>query len=167
MKSGDRGKAGKYVDTVLRTDFKHLQGDLERKCTDDALVKAVQTMMRWEKPPAKGWLFEVVREYRERANAPEKKQPKRRGPPKRRGRSPSPPPAKRVTKSKAKPPPLAGQDPNQGGSGVATADASSELAQFRALVTRADMALKGETESRVGCDPRPEPCKMRRVGDVE
>ena len=61
MKSGDKGKVGKYVDTVLRTDFKHLQGDLERKCTDDALVKAVQTMMRWEKPPAKGWLFEVVR----------------------------------------------------------------------------------------------------------
>ena len=89
-----------------------------------------------------------------------------REPPKRRGRSPSPPPAKRVTKSKAKPAPLANQDSNEGEPDVATAEPSSEIDELRALIKQADMARKGEkVVVAKGDRSRPKACKVRRAGE--
>ena len=147
MEAGDDKKVGAYVHTVLKTDFKHLKGADQKKCQDEGLVRAVQKKMRWDLPPAKAWLFTVLRSHRERAEAPEQEKPKRRAPTRRRSPSPSPPPpAKRSepTPAPAKPVPLAEQNLNEDESGVAAADASSELDQLRAAVERAEKARTGE-----------------------
>ena len=93
MEPGDDKKVGAYVHQILKTDFAGLQGDDQKKCADEALVKAVQTKMRWDKPPAKEWLFTVLCQHRAQAEAPaaEPKRGRAPGP-----QFPSPPPKRRV-----------------------------------------------------------------------
>ena len=77
MEEGDDEEVGEFVHQKLQTDFADLQGDDEKKCRDDALVEAVRKKMRWDLPPAKKWLFEVLCSHRARAEAPEEKPKKR------------------------------------------------------------------------------------------
>ena len=169
MEAGDDKKVGAYVHTVLKTDFKHLKGADQKKCQDEGLVRAVQKKMRWDLPPAKAWLFTVLRSHRERAEAPEQEKPKRRAPTRRRSPSPSPPPPAKLSKPApppAKPAPPANQDPNASALDVATPSASSELDQLRALLERAEMARTGEKVVQVG-GGRQKAVEMRRVGEAE
>ena len=132
---------------LLQGKYADLPGNDQKKCRDEALLEDVRVKMGWDYAPGSGFLFDEVRDHRERAEAPEQEKPKRRAPTRRRSPSPSPPPpAKRSepTPAPAKPAPLAEQDLNEGQPCAATAEASSELAQFRAAVELAEKARTGE-----------------------
>ena len=157
---------------LLQGKYADLPGSDQKKCANEALLEDVRVKMGWDYPPGGAFLFDEVRDHRERAEAPEKKPPTRRGPPKKRGPpSPSPPPpAKRRATPKpapAKPAPLADKDPNAGASVVAPTESLIDYNQFRDLLERADKARTGEKVVLVKSSGRPKKVEMRRVGDVE
>ena len=104
---------------LSQNKYAHLPSNDQKKCADEGLLEDVRVKMGWDYPPGGAFLFDEVRDHRERAEAPEKKPPTRRGPPKKRGPpSPSPPPpAKRRATPKPALTPAASVSGDHGTSG--------------------------------------------------